>query len=1212
MKREISGYISIILCAGGLLLQSAMAEDTDQRWSAEKAWDWYRKQPWIVGCNFLPSTAVNDVEMWQAETFDQETIDRELGMAESLGFNSVRVFLNYVVWQADPEGLKKRFEQFLKIADRHGIRAMPIFFDDCAFAGREPVVGKQADPVNGVHNSGWVASPGKSRVMDRNVWPDLEKYVKDIVGAFRKDKRIIIWDLYNEPANDGMGENSRPLLEAVFKWTREMKPVQPLTVGAWANFNDPLQRRMMELSDIVSFHGYDNPGGIEAKIKVCSEYGRPVICTEWLLRQGNNKFETLMPMFRERKIGCYNWGLVAGRTQTYFPWGSKQGASEPAIWQHDIFRLDGTPYDADEVALIRQLTGSVKVSSGKSADSAAIDQKTLDKWSAPYRGWHYYPDPVIPSDWKISGHENFHSYDVPTVYQIPGDKKKWYMSFIGFNGQGYNSFVCESTNLINWTNPRLAMGFGKEGEFDFGGCVVGAYLYESYDINAPRMLKKRDGKYWTLYGCYAKQGGYEIDPGYEGVATSEDGLTWTRARAEPILSVHDKDCKEWEMHCIYQPWLVEYKKKFYNFYNAKRMPEWIEQMGGATSADLLNWQRYTNNPVVSVRKGGYDEKFCSDGKVFRDGDHWVMFYFGVGRGGAHIMAAFSRDLVNWTAHPEPLYKAGGHPGGLDKQYAHKISLVYNKANDTFYMYYCAVGNKGRCVGLITSKPIKSSITEVKPQAVLTIDTGVPAKPYSPMIFGGFLEHFDRQIYGGVFEPGSPLSDKKGFRKDVIKALKELNVPIVRWPGGCFVSGYHWEGGVGRDRKPADDMAWGVIEPNTFGTDEYVELCKAMDWIPYICNNAGNGTVEEMRNWVEYCNAEEGKYAQKRKESGYAKPRDVKIWSIGNENWGGHEIGNKPIGEWASLVLEAAKQMKAADPNIQLTAAALPSKEWTLPLLKAAGEYLDYISIHNYWLPLWGDNQMPDYLTCIMHSDSPEQMISKYLNVLDESGYRGRVKIAFDEWNLRGWHHPGFPRKTVQNYNDPEVARLVEARKKSDIASQYTMADALFSASFFNACLRHSEDVGMANIAPIVNTRGPLFVHPKGIVKRTHYHTMAMYANELESMVAKTEVKSDPLKHGNSSVAMVDAVATVDKSGKHWAIALVNRNPAGDVDCTVKLKDFLPDGKFKAIVLAGDSPDAFNDIEHPDRVVPENTKVTFKNGVVTLPPHSLMIVRGEGE
>ena len=335
----------------------------------------------------------------------------------------------------------------------------------------------------------------------------------------------------------------------------------------------------------------------------------------------------------------------------------------------------------------------------------SIDSVTLDKWSEPYRNWVYYPEPIIPSDLKIPGFEDFKNFDVPCVYQIPDIPDKWFMSFIGFNGKGYNSFVVESCDLINWSNPKLAMGFGRKGEFDYGGCVIGAYLYDSYDIKASRMLKKKDDKFWTLYGSYAVQGQYEIDPGYEGVAKSDDGITWLRAKDNYILSVHDADIRDWEKGCIYQPWLVEYNGQFYNFYNAKRMPEWIEQIGMAESNDLLTWKRYANNPIVRIRKNGYDEKFCSDGKVFKDGDHWIMFYFGVGKGGAHIMSAFSKDLKNWTPHPEPLYKAGGHPNGLDKQYAHKISLVYNKANDTFYMYYCAVGNKGRCIGLLTSKKL---------------------------------------------------------------------------------------------------------------------------------------------------------------------------------------------------------------------------------------------------------------------------------------------------------------------------------------------------------------------------------------------------------------------------------------------------------------------------------------------------------------------------
>jgi len=354
-------------------------------------------------------------------------------------------------------------------------------------------------------------------------------------------------------------------------------------------------------------------------------------------------------------------------------------------------------------------------------NAGQIDRATLDAWSAPYRGWHYHSEPIIPSNLKIPGYGKFHNFDVPTVYQIPGQPGKWFMSFIGFNGQGYNSFVAESTDLVQWTNPRLAMGFGPPNEFDHGGCVIGAFLYESYDIKASRVLKQRDGKYWTLYGCYPLQGGMELRPGYEGVAVSEDGLTWRRAKNAPILSVKDKDCGTWEKDCIYQPWLVEHGGRFYNFYNAARGP--VEQTGGAASTNLLDWKRYPHNPILRVRPGGYDSIFCSDPKVFRDGDHWVMFYFGNGKDGVHIMAAFSRDLLHWTSHPEPLYKSGGHPNGLDSDCAHKVSLVYNPANGRFYLYYCAVGNKGRCIALLTSRPLT---VKTEPAPSLTEDEGFDA------------------------------------------------------------------------------------------------------------------------------------------------------------------------------------------------------------------------------------------------------------------------------------------------------------------------------------------------------------------------------------------------------------------------------------------------------------------------------------------------------
>ncbi len=493
-------------------------------------------------------------------------------------------------------------------------------------------------------------------------------------------------------------------------------------------------------------------------------------------------------------------------------------------------------------------------------------------------------------------------------------------------------------------------------------------------------------------------------------------------------------------------------------------------------------------------------------------------------------------------------------------------------------------------------------------AVVTIDADAEAKPYSPLIFGGFIEHFHRQVYGGLFEPGSPLSDDRGFRKDVIEAMKELKISVVRWPGGCFASGYHWKDGVGPSRKPTPDPVWGVEDSNKFGTDEFVQWCRLIGSEPFICTNAGNGTPEEMKEWVEYCNGAEGRYAEMRRDGGHDKPLNVRYWSIGNENWGGHEIGSKTPAQWGPLVHKSAGLMLGADPKLTLLAAATPNRKWTLPLLKAAGEHLDYVCIHQYWLGNWQKNATPDYLSCIMLSEGPEQTITRVIDVLEEAGYRGRIKIAFDEWNLRGWHHPGFPRNAVGSHDDPEVIKLIQARDKNAIASQYTMADALFSASFLNACLRHADDVGMANIAPIVNTRGPLYVHPKGIVKRTTFHVLAMYANLLGNRVVNSRTDAGLLAHGNRLIPVVDSIVTIDDAGTIRSIALVNRHPSKVVDCTVQLKDTLLNGTFEATVLAGDSPDAYNDIENPNRVVRESRQLTFQKNVVKLPPHSLTIVK----
>lgn len=386
-------FVSVFLI--GLMISSGFAEQVspfnfekidsckEGRWTTEQAWNWYREVAPMIGCNYLPRTAVNTVEMWQKETFDPKTIDQELGWAHNAGYNTIRVFLQYVVWKADPEGMKERIETFLKIADSHKIRVMLIPFCDCSFSGKEPVLGKQPDPRPGVHNSGWVPSPGLKRVTETDEWPSLERYIKDIVGTFRKDRRVLAWDLYNEPGQSGLGEKSMPLVEASFRWARSVKPTQPLTAGVWTHFKNRMSIAQFELSDVISFHTYLQPKQIVDQIGICDQFKRPVICTEWLMRQHGNTFETVLPIFAEHQIGSYHWGLVVGRTQTNVHWESKPGDPEPELWQHDMLNSKGVLHRPNELLIQRKYGEQIRTQLGKNQKKPTIE-------ASDFKGWEGY------------------------------------------------------------------------------------------------------------------------------------------------------------------------------------------------------------------------------------------------------------------------------------------------------------------------------------------------------------------------------------------------------------------------------------------------------------------------------------------------------------------------------------------------------------------------------------------------------------------------------------------------------------------------------------------------------------------------------------------------------------------------------------------------------------------------------------------------------
>jgi len=364
----------VFLVAAALGIAAAQIRAEDARWSESKADAWYAKQGWPVGANFLPSTAINQLEMWQAESFDPVTIDRELGWAENIGMNTMRVFLHNLVWEQDPKGFEKRIDTFLTIAARHHIKPVFVLFDSCW--DPFPKLGPQHPPIPGVHNSGWVQAPGKEVLIDPAQYPKLQDYVVGLVGAFAKDSRILAWDVWNEPDNTNVTsygklepENKVALVDAllpqVFAWARSAHPTQPLTSGVWTgNWTDAgkmsvTSKIQIEQSDVISFHEYGWPEEFEARVKELEQYHRPLLCTEYMARGAGSTFDTVLPIAHKYRVAAINWGLVQGKSQTFLPWDSWQRPYvivQPTVWFHDVFYTDGKPYREREVEIIRTLT----------------------------------------------------------------------------------------------------------------------------------------------------------------------------------------------------------------------------------------------------------------------------------------------------------------------------------------------------------------------------------------------------------------------------------------------------------------------------------------------------------------------------------------------------------------------------------------------------------------------------------------------------------------------------------------------------------------------------------------------------------------------------------------------------------------------------------------------------------------------------------------
>lgn len=475
--------------------------------------------------------------------------------------------------------------------------------------------------------------------------------------------------------------------------------------------------------------------------------------------------------------------------------------------------------------------------------------------------------------------------------------------------------------------------------------------------------------------------------------------------------------------------------------------------------------------------------------------------------------------------------------------------------------------------------------------------GTKVGTISPLIYGHFIEHLGRCIYGGVFDEDSPLADASGFRRDVLEAMQRIKCPVLRWPGGNFASAYHWEDGIGpkESRPQLPNYVWGGLESNRFGTDEFIEYCRKVGAEPYLAVSLGTGTLDEALHWLEYCNLDTPtKYAMLRKKFGHPEPYRVKYWGVGNEVYGPWQVGHCSAQEYAEKLRQFATFMKTLDPSIKVIAVGADDPEWDLTVLKHAGKVIDFISIHQY-------HGSPDYCETVAAAYYVEERL-RLLASLIKSTRMDHVKIAFDEWNV--WYQV-----------DPE--REMEEKGAVYLEEPYALKDALFAAGIFLVLHRLSDVVGMANLAQMVNALGMIKTKRDAMVLTPIYHVFDLFVNHTglvrlgcEVYTEYYSIRAKSFLGGRNSFAVervpyFDASATYDATRNVLSIAMVNFHKDEECRVTLDLSD-LPVGEGATLsVLTGDVA-AENDFTHPDRVVPVSSKLTLSSSL-SLPPHALSVV-----
>ncbi len=481
------------------------------------------------------------------------------------------------------------------------------------------------------------------------------------------------------------------------------------------------------------------------------------------------------------------------------------------------------------------------------------------------------------------------------------------------------------------------------------------------------------------------------------------------------------------------------------------------------------------------------------------------------------------------------------------------------------------------------------------KSTISIDKHFVVGDVDKRIYGSFIEHLGRAVYEGIYQPGSPFADEQDLRKDVVKLIKELNVPVVRYPGGNFVSGYHWEDGVGpkAERPEKIDLAWNVIETNQFGLNEFMDWTKKADTTAMMAVNLGTRGAEDAKNIVEYCNLDCGSYySNLRKKHGYEKPHDIKLWCLGNEMDGPWQMGHKTASEYGRTAAEAGRIMKMVDPSIELVACGSSSLTmdtfgtWEDTVLSECYDQVDYLSLHQYY----GNqtNNTPDFLANTVAMD---KFISSVISICDAVKAKKRknksIHLSFDEWNV--WYH--------SHEQDQKLERWVKApHQLEDI---YNFEDALLVAGMMITMLRHADRVKVACLAQLVNVIAPIMTSDTGAWKQTIYHPFALISNYGRGTVLNTIVDTPIYESTHGDAPYLDCVCLMNEEEDTVTLFAVNKDLESPMEITCDLRQFSGYRVKDHVMLTHSDLKAINTEEHPENVAPVKADgAKIENGVLT--------------